>query len=517
MISFKDFLEDLSKIPKEEQPVFLFEFFKLKSRLHLFGQYFLSHIISTDPETCHIDLLRELSSDDDSAIIFPRGFGKTTWEKIDTIHDIVYALEPVILYISNILQDAKNHFESIKGELETNEILHAVYGNLSINIAKDKRLSKWNAVMFETSNGINLVARGAGKGRGINIKNRRPTKIIIDDGEDDQMVRTLEQRMKYEEWVLRVIIPSLDPLRGKLKVIGTVISHQCFVLKFYHDVGGLFKRAIENGESIWQSVFPVERLHVIRDGGIDPIKNKKVKGIGTRAFEQEYMNNATDEENSIIKREWLEQARYSTLHESKKMNVVVVFDPQSGESKTADYYGLAVVGWYTGDKHRYLLEVQTGRKGQLAQACLFVQTVLRYRNQWTKYHVHVCGIEKVMAQVAVYQLVLDWINRTIEFGEVKEENRNLPFKHLEPKGKDKIARLQMHEAKIERGEFHIHETQNSFLDRLVMFPDLDHDDDIDAVMYALEQSYFGEVEKKEEKKENAEQKTISGNLRNKQW
>jgi hypothetical protein len=96
--------------------------------LPTFGRYFFPHIIRGNDEVpeCHESLIRELSSSKSSAIIFPRHFAKTTWEKIDTIHDIVYGLEPVILYVGATLRDGQFHFESIKGELENNDLARSV-------------------------------------------------------------------------------------------------------------------------------------------------------------------------------------------------------------------------------------------------------------------------------------------------------------------------------------------------------------------------------------------------------
>ena len=460
MIKFNEYLNDLASVPAENQSRFLYDSLKDKKMLHIFGKYFFPHIIRGESEApeCHLDLIRHLSSPIAEAIIFPRSFSKSTWEKMDILHDIVYAIEPVILWIGNTITDAQLQFESMKAELENNQVLVNVYGNL---VPEDREKGKkWTNKHFETTNDINVVARGAGKGRGVNIKNQRPTKIVSDDVEDDEMVSSPERREKFKNWIEFVIIPSLDPERGRIKIIGTVIHQACYVLRFYRAHGGIFRKAIENGQSIWPGMFPLEKLN--------KIKNK----YGTRMFNQEYMNNPINDEDSIIKPIWIERAQYSTLPVFKGiMYKVIMMDPQAGETKTADFYGLVVAGKVRGDKHKYILSSRTGRGTQLDQARLLIQT---WQNEE---HVQIVGVEKVMTQVAVYQLVLDWKSGTIEINGVDPKKRNIPIRAVEPQGKDKVARMQEVEPEFERGEIHLHAMMNGLRENLTAFPNAEHDDE----------------------------------------
>lgn len=492
--TFREFLEDLRSVPKENQEAFIYDVFESKKMLPFFGKYFFPHIIQgvNDVPDCHIDLVRKLSSPEDAGVIFPRGHAKSTWEKIDTIHDIVYAIEPVIAYISNTITDAQLHFESMKIELENNKELISVYGDLvPENSQKSK---KWTNKHFETTNGVNLIARGAGKGRGINIKNQRPTKIIVDDGEDDEMVASPERREKYKNWIEQVIIPSLDPIRGRIKIIGTVIHKACYVYKFYKIHGGIFKKAIENGKSIWPDRFPLKKLLGLKEK------------YGTRMFNQEYMNNPINEEDSIIKPVWISDNMYHEIpHSKQKYAKVIMMDPQAGETKTADYYSINVGMRYVGDRHKYILEKITGRASQIDQAKKLIQTWQRHPDA------SIAGIEKVLTQVAVYQLILDWKSGKIEIEDVDNSKRNIPLKAVEPQGKDKVARMQEIEPEFERGEIHLHVTMTSFADDISAFPNTEHDDDVDALMYVIEYLDKVSVTSKKADSRNKKPSTIVGN------
>ena len=513
--TFQEWNEDLNLVEVERQRDFIFYSLKSKRMLHVFGRYFFPHIIKGTNEVpeAHHELIDFLASVESGACIFPRGFAKTTWEKIDTLHDVIYALEPVILYISNTLQDAGFHFESMKVELENNEMLRAVYGNL----VPDLRDSiKWTSIHFETTNGINVVARGAGKGRGVNIKNQRPTKIIVDDGEDDEMVRSLVRRKKYHDWLYNVIIPSLDKKKGRIKIIGTVIHPEVELLKFHQSRGGIFRKAIENGDSIWPQMWSLEDLDKLKNGYTKE-DGTFVEGIGTHSFMQEYMNEPLNAELARINPAWLDDRTYTTLPENNQthLKTVITIDPQAGEDKMADEYVITVLSWYNKDRHRYVIEQKAGHASQLDQAKYLIQTWQQHKGA------HLVGIEKVMTQVAVYQLVLDWRNRKIDIDNVDGFNRNIPMIAIGPqgsmasmqhKGSDKVARMQIHEPMIERGELHLRPEMIKLRDQIIFLGTdaIEHDDRADSLIMALDLSYQGEFKKSDFSADK--QQTVAGNL-----
>lgn len=443
-------------------------------------------------------MIREISRPEDSAVIFPRGFGKSTWEKIDTIHDIVYSLEPVIVYVSATLKDAAFHFESIKAQLEENQLLRAIYGDL-VPPMKARESVKWTNTHFETTNGVNVVARGANKGRGINIKNQRPTKIIIDDAEDDEQVLSSARREKYREWLYGVIIPSLDTERGKLKVIGTVIHIDCEVLNFYKKHGGIMRKAIESGESIWPQRWSISKLQ------------EEKERIGTRAFMKEYQQEPTNYELARIKTEWIDDNTYVVLPKNTGtfFNTVIAIDPQSGEKRQADEYAVTAVGWYNGDAHRYVLEQVAGHGTQLDQAKEVVRMWLQYPNS------KAVGVEKIMTQVAVYQLLLAWRSGRIPLDGVDATNRNIPIVAISPEGKDKIARFEKHEPAIERGELHLRPEMKVLREQILFLGTgaLDHDDRVDSLIMALDLSLKHTTSNKQVLQDLAtKNKTAAGNL-----
>lgn len=524
-VTYEQWLNDLENTPKAKQAYFIRNSLQSKNSLHIFGRYFFPNIIQGDddvPES-HIDLMVELASPESRGIIFPRGFAKTTWEKIDTIHDIVYALEPVILYISDTLTSAQFHFESIKTELENNQLLRSVYGNL-VPLDSNKG-RKWTNKHFETTNKVNVVARSRNKGRGVNIKNKRPTKAIADDIEDDESVQSAEQRTKLHNWIYNVILPSLDKERGRLKMIGTVLHSKSEVLNFYKERGGIFRQAIENGVSIWPNRYTIADLYRIRDGYTKP-DGTIVKGIGTRAFMQEYMNKPTSEELAKIQLGWVDNNTFIALPDIAYEEVIYI-DPQAGESGMADEFAITRLRWFRKDIHRYVMEQVAGRKSQLEQAKEVVRMWLRSGKKSKA-----VGVEKVLNQTAVYQTLMNWKSKRIDFNTsemtpshkewIDENDRNIPIVALSPEGKDKVSRLEQHEAAFERGEIHLRPEMTDLRDQICFLGTnlIEHDDRADSLIGALDMSFRNleiddddnDVLSSKKKKEYNTDKTVAGNL-----
>lgn len=435
--------------PSDQRAV-IFESLKDKAALHIFGKYFFPRMIVGSVPDCHLDLIRELTSRKDSAIIFPRGHAKSTWEKIDCIHDVVYGLEPVIMYVGNTITDAQFHFEAIKGELEGNALLRELYGSLVPPNWQDS--PKWTNKHFEASNGVNVVARGAGKGRGVNIKNQRPTKIVIDDAEDDDMVRSPERREKFHTWLNNVIIPSLDSDRGFVKMIGTVLHDDCELLKFYASNGGIFRKAIEDGKPIWWSM---EKL--------DSLKRR----IGSVSFAQEFMNEPTNEESAIVKLSWM--VFYEEGQAPANLTKYAFADLAISAGTTADYFVILVVG--VDDRGGIWVVDMIRERGVTfsGQVEAVIQCQLKHRT--TRF-----GIESVAYQRALEQ-------------EVKRRSNELgiyvPAVPIIP-DVDKGRRLLRITPQIENGTIHFLRSHQVLTEELTRWPHTKFDDALDCLCGAMQ-------------------------------
>jgi len=397
-----------------------------------------------------------------------------------------------MMYLSAALQDAQFHLESMKLELETNEDLRTIYGNLVPDLKQES--VKWTNTHFETTNGVNVVARGAGKGRGVNIRNNRPTKVIIDDGETDDMVRSKQRRDKYWRWIMEVLIPSLDKERGRIKIIGTVIHPHVAVLRFFNGHGGIFRRAIEDGQSIWPQFWTLEDLYRIRDGYTKE-DGTIVEGIGIRAFSQEYMNEPINDDTSIFKQDWLDRNTYENIPSDDELkqfyDVKMAVDPNAGMSQMADYMGICVIGQHRQTRKRLVLESRRVKKPINGQEEEFDRT-------YTRWNPLIAGVEKVLNQTALYQLLMS-----------KNKYR---LKALSPEGKDKVNRARYVEPLVEQGVILFHPSQKDLYNEAIEFPNGEHDDILDSFLYC--NSLF---ETNSVKLETTSHNTLTGGLMQKKF
>lgn len=434
--------------------------------LPAFGRYFFPHIIRGTDEVpeCHAGLIRELSSAKSSAIIFPRHFAKTTWEKIDTIHDIVYGLEPVILYVGATLRDGQFHFESIKGELENNELLRSVYGNL---VPDPKNLGrKWTNTHFETLNRVNVVARTRAKGRGVNIRNQRPTKIILDDIEDDETVRNADLRKKLDHWIFGVIVQSRDKQHGRVKMIGTILHPESSLVKFHKTFGGIKRAAIEDGASIWPEMWPLSSLEEERGK------------IGTLLFNQEYMNQPITAAERMVSEETLRKVPRPAR---ESLDMYGAIDPAISEKQTADYTAIVSAGRRTDSGKIVVWAVERGHLAFPEQ----VRTVLRRHVQ---YQYLLFGVETVAYQRALKQ-ELDRVSAI--------DGTYVPTSELTV-DTDKVRRFLHVLPFIENGTIQFcDDLPDEFFAELLEFPNGVHDDMVDAFVHAatlaIESSAMPEV------------------------
>ncbi len=399
----------------------------------------------------HRDLITELTRRETSAIIFPRGFAKSTWEKIDALHDIVYAHESVIVYVSATLQDAGFHFESIKGELENNELLIRVFGNL---VPPESNLGrKWTNKHFETTNRVNVVARGAGKGRGVNIRNSRPTKIILDDIENDESVRNPDLRTKLEQWINGVIMNSLDPMCGFVKMIGTILHPEAAIVHFYKTNGGIKRAAIENEQSIWPEYWPLHKLE------------EKRRKIGSLMFEQEYMNVPITGAERLVKESWI---RRVPMPLRANVDAYGGLDPAISDKTTADY---TVCATALRDRESGLITLGEVERGHMP----FHDQILLMMRKHRSWNYIEFGIETIAFQKALKQEIdrVGPIERTY-----------VPTKELKVDG-DKTRRFMAVLPHIENGTIVFADTlPDEFFDELLAFPNGSHDDQVDAFVYA---------------------------------
>ena len=165
-----------------------------------------------------------------SAIAAPRGHAKSTVMSLQNVlHAALFGYKRYILLVSDTEAQAVSFLDAIKNELETNERILADFG--------EQPGKTWKTGSILLSNGCRIDAVGSGqKLRGRRNYERRPDLILCDDIENDEGVRTAEQRQKTADWFWKAVCKSGDSYTDIL-VIGTILHHDSLLAGLLENPG----------------------------------------------------------------------------------------------------------------------------------------------------------------------------------------------------------------------------------------------------------------------------------------
>lgn len=233
----------------------------LKNDKELFAKTVMGHIIKEVPQYQR-DIYKILGSDKKySCIIAFRGSGKSTiGHTIDTTHDICHQSSPFTIFLSETIDQASADLISVQDELESNDLIRDLYGQLAGDI--------WNKESMEARNGCYVMCRGTGsKIRGLKWKNQRPTKIKLDDTESEANTMTEKQRNNYSRWIFSNVLRAGMPGETFFQFMGTIVHPQAFLANarnmdmFKGDNGNYLEIPVEkDGIPAWPKLYPMSYI-----------------------------------------------------------------------------------------------------------------------------------------------------------------------------------------------------------------------------------------------------------------
>lgn len=295
----------------------------------------------------------------------PRRHAKTAWlSNIYLVHQIVYRLRKYIVLFSETTDVAGDFISWGKFQLKLNEKLRADFGEL-LHV-QPSRNDLDNKYEFITSSNTKVEAKGLGtQTRGLRHGASRPDMFILDDLESDESTNTSELIEKSKTWFREEMLPAMAK-DGICIYLGTILCYGSllhYVLEERRDFESRKFAAVEsfskrndlwdewrriyrsdepkaadkayeyyeaNREDmlggtliLWPGYFTYYELIVIREEN------------GTKAFNQEYQNNPTDEERQIFKPEYITWFTDDDLEEIETLNYGAV-DMAMGKEK-GDY------------------------------------------------------------------------------------------------------------------------------------------------------------------------------------
>lgn len=401
-----------------------------------------------------------------------RGGAKTTVARIFTSKRIAYAISRTILYVSETQDHAKRSVRWIKRQVMYNKPWAEFY-RLRLG---EKKTDEWLEIYHGIDEvPITILAVGiTGQTRGINIDDFRPDLIVVDDPCNEENTATVEARKKTSDLFFGSLAKSLAPpteaMDAKMLLLQTVLNGADLISTCMKDeqwrslVFPCFK---DDGTSQWEERFPTEFLLQEKQAHI----NRNQLPLWLREMECRIVSEAT----AAFRGSWLKDYEDGMLPEN--MVTFLFIDPVPPPSdrqlnmglKGKDWEVLAVVGYHRGKY--YLCEYRMNRGHEpdwtVAQ---FWELVDRWRPR------------RAQVESINYQRTLKWILEQ----SMKQRGRYVQLTDPETDRRKKSYRIiDALTGVCSSGEFYINRKKHSeFVEQFESYPDVEHDDVIEAVAEA---------------------------------
>ncbi len=279
---------------------------------------FHKHIFARVPEI----LASEKGARD--LFIAPRGSSKSTHLSLGfALYCAVLGAKRYILEVCDVYEQAALLIEAIKAELTTNPRLAHDFPE----VCGEGRI--WREGEIVTANNIRIEGLGAAKKiRGRRHGPYRPDLMFFDDLENDEAVRSPDQRTKLEKWINRAAL-KVGPPDGSMDVIwvGTVLHYDAVIVRaakspVWHvtefqaivkwpdrmDLWDRFEEVFQNDGEPAARAFYIENQTAMDEGavvnwpGVQPLIFLMLERAGDHdGFQTEYQNKPISEGNPFGK------------------------------------------------------------------------------------------------------------------------------------------------------------------------------------------------------------------------
>lgn len=320
----------------------LYNFFR--DNALLWGMNYMPHYFRIKSPLFHLKILKESNDNLYLAVQAPRGSAKSSiLTFLRTIHAIAHKEERFVVLVQNTFAKAAASLESIKSEFKDNEALMKDY---PITFVKDAEGDS----IFKHKDGFTtrVLCKGAdqlGSVRGEKHGAFRPSLIIIDDLEDDKMVKNPDLRKELETVVNEVLKYAGDQ-GTRIIVVGTILHDDSQMAKFlskdrYRNYKKLFFRALNKVDgvdtSLWPEKWSVEDLKRMEDD--DPSGfAKEMQGDPSsgksESFERKNFRYWREEGNQVILLD--EDSKVKARYDFRDCSAAIACDLAWEEKKSAD-------------------------------------------------------------------------------------------------------------------------------------------------------------------------------------
>ncbi len=231
-----------------------------------FFHTFLAHYVEYETALFQKEMFKLTENEYHKLIVLMafRGSGKSTIMNLSyTLWSILgIQQKKFVLIISKSQNQAKNHFQNIRRELETNELLKNDLGPFTAESDNwgmhSLEIHRLGAKIYSFSREQNI--------RGIKYGSHRPDLIICDDLEDSVSVKTKLDRQATFKWFTTEAIPMLDN-EARIIVLGNLLHKKSILMRLKENIEkgslpGIFKAyplLDDFGKILWPGKFPTKK------------------------------------------------------------------------------------------------------------------------------------------------------------------------------------------------------------------------------------------------------------------
>lgn len=459
--------ESSSPVPVEE----LVRLCALNTELYCHTFFPLAFRSKSPPFHKDVDRLLDNASNRHVAVEVFRGGAKTTKLRAFASKRIAYGTSRTIMIVSSSQDHAKRSVGWLRTAIRHNKSWTTTFGLSAGRKWTDEYIEIEHASLGHT---IAVIAVGiTGQIRGVNIDDHRPDLIIVDDPDNEETTATPEQRKKTRDLffgaVEKSLVPALDNPEAKMVLLQTSLHKEDLINRCHIDPQWAtlkFGCFADDGNSQWPAMWAREtleedkRAHIVRGDTLLWLREMECK-IG-------------DEETAYFKREWIKF--WDTLPE--RMVCVIAIDPAPPPSelqvakgfRDKDYEVLSVWGYAQGKF--YALEISASRGHEPEWT---INEFFRLVDKWKPLKARVEG--------NAYQRTLKWLLEK----EMQNRKRWLQI-NAEPSTRKKHHRIrQAFSGMASAGNMLVSKDMVDFVSQFSAYPNLDHDDILDASALAVEE------------------------------
>lgn len=287
-----------------------------------------------------------------SATAIPRGFTKTTMVKLFIAYTVLFSRQSFVVVVGSTDANAQNIVADVMDLFNSSQV-RSVFGNWDLSIKNNSAELRKFQWLGKT---VILLPKGAvTKLRGLNIDNRRPEVIVMDDIESEEVARSEVESAKLASWVFNTLLPTFAADGGMALFVGNVYAYPGSMLNVLRKMRGWTKlilgAILSDGKPLWGALHSLRKM-------IQGYRDAVAAGQ-SRAWLAQYMNAVGEEVHNAadlpaIHRHAVEALMLLGLDVDDPTELLQVADANylimdvATSKKGADDHALLVVSTYAG-------------------------------------------------------------------------------------------------------------------------------------------------------------------------